>query len=36
MNGSGNLGSAIGTIAFPWLVRRIGWDAALEQPAQPP
>jgi predicted MFS family arabinose efflux permease len=30
MNGSGNLGSAIGTIAFPWLVRRIGWEAALE------
>jgi predicted MFS family arabinose efflux permease len=30
MNGSGNLGSAIGTLAFPWLVRRMGWEGALE------
>ena len=30
MNGSGNLGSAIGTIAFPWLVERLGWDLALQ------
>ena len=30
MNGSGNLGSAIGTIVFPWLVERLGWDPALQ------
>ncbi|PYT32305.1 MAG: hypothetical protein DMG57_02240 [Acidobacteria bacterium] len=30
MNGSGNLGSALGTIAFPRLVRRMGWEGALE------
>jgi ACS family glucarate transporter-like MFS transporter len=30
MNGSGNLGSAIGTIAFPWLIDHLGWDLALQ------
>ena len=30
MNGSGNLGSALGTIAFPRLVRRMDWEGALE------
>jgi MFS family permease len=30
MNGSGNLGSAIGTVAFPWMVSRMGWEGALE------
>ncbi|PYT20376.1 MAG: hypothetical protein DMG57_42375 [Acidobacteria bacterium] len=30
MNGSGNLGAAIGTVAFPWMVSHMGWDGALE------
>jgi MFS transporter, ACS family, glucarate transporter len=30
MNGAGNLGSAIGTISFPWLVDRLGWELALQ------
>jgi MFS family permease len=30
MNGTGNLGSAIGTIVFPWLVDRLGWQLALQ------
>jgi ACS family glucarate transporter-like MFS transporter len=30
MNGSGNLGAAIGTITFPWLVSRVGYQSALQ------
>lgn len=30
MNGSGSLGSAIGTIAFPWLIEHLGWNHALQ------
>jgi len=30
MNGSGNLGAALGTIAFPWLVSRMDWQLALQ------
>ena len=30
MNGSGNLGAALGTILFPWLVSRIDWQLALQ------
>jgi MFS transporter, ACS family, glucarate transporter len=30
MNGSGNLGAALGTIFFPWLVSRIDWQLALQ------
>jgi len=30
MNGAGNLGSAIGTISFPWMVDRLGWELALQ------
>jgi ACS family glucarate transporter-like MFS transporter len=30
MNGSGNLGAALGTIGFPWLVARIDWQLALQ------
>jgi MFS family permease len=30
MNGSGNLAQAIGTVAFPWFVARIGWRLALQ------
>jgi MFS transporter, ACS family, glucarate transporter len=30
MNGSGNLGAALGTIGFPWLVSRIDWQLALQ------
>jgi ACS family glucarate transporter-like MFS transporter len=29
MNGSGALGTALGTIAFPWLVSYIGWEGAI-------
>jgi ACS family glucarate transporter-like MFS transporter len=30
MNGSGNLGAAIGTVTFPWMISHMGWDGALE------
>ena len=30
MNGSGNLGAALGTILFPWLVSAVGWQIALQ------
>jgi sugar phosphate permease len=30
MNGSGALGTAVGTIAFPWMVGYMGWDKAIE------
>jgi len=30
MNGSGSLGTALGTIAFPWMVSYMGWDVAIE------
>jgi MFS family permease len=30
MNGSGNLGAALGTIVFPWLVSEVGWQLALQ------
>jgi ACS family glucarate transporter-like MFS transporter len=30
MNGSGNLGAALGTITFPWLVSRVDWQLALQ------
>jgi ACS family glucarate transporter-like MFS transporter len=30
MNGSGNLGGALGTILFPWLVSRMDWQLALQ------
>jgi MFS family permease len=30
MNGSGQIGSGIGTIAFPWLQLRVGWQGALQ------
>ncbi len=30
MNGTGNLGAAIGTIAFPWLISQVGWQLALQ------
>ena len=30
MNGAGNLGAAIATVTFPWLMARLGWDRALE------
>jgi len=30
LTGSGNLGGALGTIAFPWLVARVGWELALQ------
>ena len=30
MNGSGNLGAALGTIGFPWLVSRMDWQLALQ------
>jgi len=30
INGSGNLGAAIGTITFPWMVSRIGYQSALQ------
>ena len=30
MNGLGNLGAALGTILFPWLVSRIDWQLALQ------
>lgn len=30
MNGTGNLGSAIGTVTFPWLVDHVGWELALQ------
>jgi MFS transporter, ACS family, glucarate transporter len=30
MNASGNLGQALGTISFPWLVARLGWQTALQ------
>jgi len=30
MNGAGNLGSAIGTVSFPWLVDHLGWELALQ------
>jgi sugar phosphate permease len=30
MNGSGALGTALGTIAFPWMVSHMGWEGAIE------
>lgn len=30
MNGSGNLGAAIGTVTFPWLISISGWEMALQ------
>jgi ACS family glucarate transporter-like MFS transporter len=30
MNGSGAFGTALGTIAFPWMVSHVGWEAAIE------
>ncbi len=30
MNGSGNLGAAIGTITFPWVVSHVGYQFALQ------
>jgi MFS transporter, ACS family, glucarate transporter len=30
MNGSGNLGAAIGTITFPWIVSHVGYQLALQ------
>ena len=30
MNGLGNLGAALGTILFPWLVSRLDWQLALQ------
>lgn len=30
MNGSGNLGAGVGTLIFPWLVARVGWQLALQ------
>ena len=30
MNGSGNLGAAVGTITFPWVVSRMGYQYALQ------
>jgi MFS family permease len=30
MNGSGNLGAAIGTITFPWVVSHVGYQLALQ------
>jgi ACS family hexuronate transporter-like MFS transporter len=30
MNGSGNLGQAFGTIAFPWIVAHLGWQNGLQ------
>jgi len=30
MNGSGSLGTALGTIAFPWMITYMGWDRAIE------
>jgi ACS family glucarate transporter-like MFS transporter len=30
MNGAGNLGQAIGTIAFPWTVSQLGWQKGLQ------
>jgi ACS family glucarate transporter-like MFS transporter len=30
MNGSGSLGTALGTIAFPWMIAYMGWDHAIE------
>jgi MFS family permease len=30
MNGSGNLGAAVGTITFPWMVSRVGYQTALQ------
>jgi MFS transporter, ACS family, glucarate transporter len=30
MNGSGNLGAALGTVTFPWLVSRVDWQVALQ------
>jgi len=30
MNGSGNLGSATGTMAFSWMISHMCWDHALE------
>jgi ACS family glucarate transporter-like MFS transporter len=30
MNGAGNLGAALATVTFPWLMARVGWDRALE------
>jgi len=30
MNGLGNLGGALGTILFPWLVARLDWQLALQ------
>src|ERR1019366_1614537 len=30
MNGSGSVGAAIGTITFPWLASRMGYQSALQ------
>lgn len=30
MNGSGNLGAAVGTVTFPWIVSRVGYQSALQ------
>jgi ACS family glucarate transporter-like MFS transporter len=30
MNGLGNLGAALGTIAFPWLISQMDWQLALQ------
>jgi MFS transporter, ACS family, glucarate transporter len=30
MNGSGNLGAAVGTITFPWVVSHVGYQTALQ------
>jgi MFS family permease len=30
MNAAGNLGQALGTISFPWLVAQLGWETALQ------
>jgi hypothetical protein len=30
MDGTGDLGFAIGTVSFPWLVGRVGWELALQ------